>query len=326
MTRYLLTAVAAGCAAGLMFASLLSGAMLSVLLAHLAPVPLIVAALGWGPASALIGAATAGTGIGLGLGFTYCVVFLVSIGLPAFWLGHLAMLAQPGAAAAPSGMNGSSPAPANALEWYPPGRLLIWIAAIACLTMGGSLLTLGGDYEAITTVLRRGVSRVLMAFKDAMPAADHERLVDTIVLIAPSLATLGSMLSLVFNLWLSGRIVRTSGLLRRPWPDLHRIELPQTAFLALAAALALSFAGGLPGMLAQMASAVLLAAYTLVGLAVLHFFAQRFGSRWWLVGAYASIVLLQWWPLLLVAIVGLVDSIIGLRKRFGGALPPPLST
>jgi hypothetical protein len=326
MMRYVLTAVAAGCAAGLMFASLLSGAMLSVLLAHLAPVPLMVAALGWGPVSALIGAATAGTGIGLGLGFTYCAVFLVSIGLPAFWLGHLALLAKPAATQGAHGMNGSSPAPADALEWYPPGRLLLWIAAIACLTMAGSLLTLGGDYETITTVLRRGVSRILAAFKDAMPPSEHERLVDTIVLIAPSLATLGSMLSLVFNLWLSGRIVRTSGLLRRPWPDLHRVELPQTAFAALAAALALSFAGGLPGMLAQMASAVLLAAYTLVGLAVLHFFSQRFGGRWWLVGAYACIVLLQWWPLLLVAILGLLDSVIGLRRRYGGALPPPLST
>ena len=79
-------------------------------------------------------------------------------------------------------------------------------------------------------------------------------------------------------------------------------------------------------MLAQMATAVLLAAYALIGLAVLHFFAQRYGGRWWLVGAYASIVLLQWWPLLLVAIVGVLDSVIGLRRRFDGATPPPLST
>ncbi len=83
-------------------------------------------------------------------------------------------------------------------------------------------------------------------------------MLDAIAQLAPAAATLVAMLMLTLNLWLAGRIVLTSGRLRRPWPDLRSIDLPQTAMLVLAAALALSFVGGLVGMLSQMVSAALL--------------------------------------------------------------------
>ena len=50
MIAILLIALAAGCASALMFASIISGALISVLLFYLAPLPLMVAALGMGPA------------------------------------------------------------------------------------------------------------------------------------------------------------------------------------------------------------------------------------------------------------------------------------
>ena len=44
-----LIALAGGCASALMFASIASGALISLLLLYLAPLPLMVIALGWGP-------------------------------------------------------------------------------------------------------------------------------------------------------------------------------------------------------------------------------------------------------------------------------------
>ena len=41
-------ALAAGSASALMFASIISGALVSLVLFYLAPLPLMVAALGWG--------------------------------------------------------------------------------------------------------------------------------------------------------------------------------------------------------------------------------------------------------------------------------------
>src|ERR1700676_1510836 len=50
MIATVLIAIAAGSASALMFASIVSGALISLLLFYLAPLPLMVAALGWGPA------------------------------------------------------------------------------------------------------------------------------------------------------------------------------------------------------------------------------------------------------------------------------------
>ena len=49
MMVQLFIALAAGCASALMFASVISGALLSLVLFYLAPLPLMVAALGWEP-------------------------------------------------------------------------------------------------------------------------------------------------------------------------------------------------------------------------------------------------------------------------------------
>src|SRR5205814_9278434 len=94
MIAIVLIAIAAGCASALMFASIISGALISLLLFYLAPLPLMVAALGWGPLCATIGGITAATVLGLTFGLPFCVVFAVPIALPAWWLGHLALLGR----------------------------------------------------------------------------------------------------------------------------------------------------------------------------------------------------------------------------------------
>src|ERR1700744_4541025 len=116
-------ALAAGCASALMFASMISGALISLLLLYLAPLPLMVAALGWGPLCATIGGIAAATGLGALFGLSYCISFSVGVALPAWWLGHLALLGRP-VAATPSSTLGTAPAAAPvAMEWYPVGRI-----------------------------------------------------------------------------------------------------------------------------------------------------------------------------------------------------------
>src|SRR4051794_38678674 len=102
-------ALAAGIASALMFASIISGALISLLLFYLAPLPLMVAALGWGPIAATIGGIAAACGLGAMFGLPYCVAFVLTVALPAWWLGHLALLGRtlPNAAAG----NGAAPAP-----------------------------------------------------------------------------------------------------------------------------------------------------------------------------------------------------------------------
>src|SRR5258708_3489257 len=134
-----LIALAAGSASALMFASIISGALISLLLFYLAPLPLMVAALGWGPIAATIGGIAAASGLGAMFGPPYCIAFVVTVALPAWWLGHLSLLGRPLPNAGSS--NGAAPA-TPALEWYPIGRILLWIAGFAILTTIAALLTL----------------------------------------------------------------------------------------------------------------------------------------------------------------------------------------
>src|SRR3981081_3604597 len=117
MIAIVLIAVAAGCASALMFASIISGALISLLLFYLAPLPLMVAALGWGPLSATVGGIAAASGLGASFARPYCISVVAAVAWPAAWLGHLALLGRPVAHGVPAG-NGAPPA-APDLEWYP---------------------------------------------------------------------------------------------------------------------------------------------------------------------------------------------------------------
>src|SRR6195952_3464652 len=143
MMTTLLIGLAAGCASALMFASIISGALISLLLFYLAPLPLMMAGLGWGPLSATIGGIAAACGLGAIFGLPYCIAFVLTVALPAWWLGHLALLGRPVPVAASTG-NGASPV-ASAMEWYPVGRILLWTAGFAALTTMAALFTLGTD-------------------------------------------------------------------------------------------------------------------------------------------------------------------------------------
>src|SRR5215813_12838643 len=159
MITTILIALAAGCASALMFASIISGALISLVLLYLAPLPLMVATLSWGPLCGGVGGLAAAAGLGAIFGLPYCVAFAITVALPAWWLGHLALLGRP-QPEIPAAPNQDCSAPPE-LEWYPVGRLLLWIAGFAAFATMAALLTLGTDAVSITTALRNFLLRVL---------------------------------------------------------------------------------------------------------------------------------------------------------------------
>jgi hypothetical protein len=322
MIAILLIALAAGCASALMFASIVSGALISLLLLYFAPLPLMVAALGWGPLAATVGGIMAATGLGAVFGLPFCIAFALMMALPAWWLGHLALLGRPAASAAPSG-NGAAPV-SPTLEWYPIGRILLWIAGFAVLTTMATLLTFGTDAATITETLRAGLLRILGP-RGTASGDELKQRIDAVVMIAPAAAANSTMTMLVLNLWLAAKITATSGRLHRPWPVLKSIELPPMTLAALMAAIAFCFAGGLLAMLAQTVTAALLMSYALTGLAVLHTLTLGLKSRaLWLGCTYALLVVSGGWLVVTMVILGIADAVFGLRQRYLRGRPPPL--
>jgi len=129
-----------------------------------------------------------------------------------------------------------------------------------------------------------------------------------------------------FNLWLAARVVKVSGRLRRPWPDLSAMTLPSFAPGVLAAAIAGSFLPGLPGILAGVLAASLFMAYALMGFAVLHAITRNMSGRTFaLVGAYFTVVVLGW-PILAMSMLGLAESAFNIRARFAAPAAGPPAT
>ncbi len=314
-------AIAAGCASALMYASVISRVRVSLALLYLAPLPLMVASIGWGPLAGAIGGIAAASGIALLFGFPYAISYVLMAALPAWWLGYLVMLGRPVAHAAPAG-NGAAPA-APAMEWYPPGRLLLWIAGFGFLTTMVALLPLGTDAVQVAATMREGLLAALKA-RGLDASGDMERIVNLLVAAVPAFMVMGIMKMLTVNLWLAGKIAATSGRFNRAWPDVRSTALPPMTMVALCVALAFSFSGGLFALVAQVASSALLMAYALTGFAVLHTLTLASPGRAVWLGITYVIMFALIWPVLAMVILGLADAMFGFRERFMRGRPPPL--
>jgi hypothetical protein len=321
MIAIVLIAMVAGSASALMFASIVSGALISLLLFYLAPLPLMVAALGWGPLSATIGGIAAATGLGAIFGLPYCIAFVVMVALPAWWLGHLALLGRPIDNGVSPG-DGAAPV-APDLEWYPVGRILLWISGFVTLTTMSALLTLGTDADAITGALRRFFLQVIGS-RDAASTGDTEQLIDALVTIAPPAAAIFATVTLTLNLWLAAKITATSGRLHRPWPDLKSAALPPMTLAALCVAIAFCFTGGLPAILAHIITAALMMAYAITGFAVLHTLTLALKNRALWLGCTYAIMVVFVWPVVAMVVLGLADAVFRIRQRYLQSRPPPL--
>ena len=162
MMQFGLIGIGAGAAAALLFASVTSGSWLSILLFYLAPLPIMIAGLGWSHWAALTGALVGALALALVFGGVFFFAFLAGAGLPAWWLGYLAMLARP----APAGGNGNS---AAALEWYPPGRLVAWAAVLAALIVLVAIPNFGTDAESFRAGLHNAPRQPCCASRPARP-------------------------------------------------------------------------------------------------------------------------------------------------------------
>jgi hypothetical protein len=309
MLTPILIALAAALTSALMFASIASGAVLSLALFYLAPLPLMVVALGWGSRTGFIAGAAAVLGLGAMFGPKYMLAYAVMVALPALWLGHLALLAR---------ASDDPYAPPDALNWYPIGRMLVWTAGFASLTTAGALLTLGTDVATITAVMRNSLTHLSDVANQGGVAhgTTPDPIIEALVSIAPGAAALVAMLTLTLNLWLAAKIAQTSQLLKRPWPDLRTTEMPQPVLAALAIAIVLCFFGGLTALVAKIVSASLLLAYGMTGFAVLHTVSQSLAGRSFMLSGIYALTAFIGWPLAGAIVLGLADAIFGIRKRY----------
>jgi hypothetical protein len=321
MWKSILIGIGAGAASALLSLSLVSGSPISLLLVFIASLPILIVTIGWSGSVGLIAVAAAAIGLGLIVDWRLPLSYVVSVGAPAWWLGYLAMLARPAEVPEDAEQSGEQPPAPAALEWYPVGRLVVWTAILGAAGIVILVPYLGFDKQTFDATLREFFQRMLRA----QPGPDGtlqipnvrnpKALLDILVLAAPPAAALGGTIMFMANLWLAGRIALMSGRLRRPWPDIPSMELPVAAAGIVAAALAASFLPDILGLIGGVIAAAMLIAYGVYGLAVVHAITRGLSGRVVILGVIYAVLLLQGWPILILSLVGLIDTAVDIRGR-----------
>jgi hypothetical protein len=315
----------AGCGAvsALLFAVISTSSPLAFPLYLVAPLPILIATLGFTQSAGLVATLTAFAVTSLLFSPLIGLIHAASISLPAWFIGYLALLARPSA----------DPSTPDAIEWYPTGRLLFWtITLSAGLTVAGVLM-LGNDYAAFVASFETMLNE-LIAFEPALfsglMGADAAGSVAAIahflaIVAAPISAAISAVISVAL-LYAAGRIVKASGLLPRPWPDLATTHLPKLALPLLMATLVLTLIGSdFIGLFGRIGLAALLVGFCLQGLAVLHYLTRPIKSRRMiLVMIYSIFLFLPGWPILGFAALGVADFWLHFRTRFTASSPSTL--
>ncbi|MFO1134700.1 MAG: DUF2232 domain-containing protein [Rhodoblastus sp.] len=303
-----LVAAAAGLAAALLFVLAARASLATVLLGYFAPMPLMIAALGYGlsvgAAAAAIGAAFVATLFHPALGLLY----LLSIGAPAVLIAAAALLA-------PTGGPGKRD--------FAPTAAVLSSALIAALSVAGGLAffawRLGGFDTLMASAVKEGQPIVEAMLRDSHVAGaiDATQITRYLVMAAPIGVAASQLATMTINLYLAGRVSQISGNLPRPWPSMaDDLSIPPAFGALFAGAAGLTLLGGLPGIVAGVVAAAFGMAFALQGLATAHVLTRGAGLRPALLfSLYGFVVLLPPWPFLFLALVGLADAAFRLRAR-----------
>jgi len=314
-------ALGAGIASALLFAVTIQGTAIALALAYLAPLPIMIATLGWGLDAGAIAFAVGTAVVAGAVDPLTSLGYALTVALPALALAGLAALKDIRI------RRGPPEAPPQRASM---GQIAMLAAGIGVAISAGALITMivaNGGYE-------KGVAGVSQWLQPELEGAMSEAgslpngvtggdLAHLVIKFAPPAIAGSATLMLLINLYLSARSAQLSQRLPRPWQDipasfalpapLGAVALVSVAVWALAPAPVSAFASILCGGLAVL--------FALLGLAVLHALTRRAPARMALIGAlYLACALAPQWVLPPVAVIGLLESFAGLRAR---SLAPP---
>ncbi|MCX7325339.1 MAG: DUF2232 domain-containing protein [Hyphomicrobiales bacterium] len=310
---YVFAGIGAGLVSALLFAVVITGSPLALLLSYAAPLPVFIAALGWRHRAGLVAAIAGAIGLFLALRYQAGLAFAIGIALPAWGIAYLALLGR-------SDERGQT-------EWYPLGRLMLWMAGTAALVTVVGAMAIAGSHEAYTTAMQRSIAAVLSG---QVPGFQPMRLPATMSVdeVASALATWAPFLAgasfvpmLAANLWMAAKAVHLSGRLPRPWPTIPSLNLPREALGVMLAAIVLSFVPGFAGFFGMAVLGALSSAFLLNGLAGIHEMSAGRPMRGGLLFAlYLGLMVGATILAPLIAIFGFLDCILRIRAR---RQPPP---
>lgn len=305
-----------GAAAAAIFAVVLRGGFGGLVFAHLAPLPLMIVALGFGVRHGASAALIATAILSIYPHPTVGMAYALLVGLPA-WLAAYAV-------------SGAPRSRRDLLTRRLPG----WAALAPAATLSLAAIL----WIVVATIMSGSFDEALSRFRghafiilDEMVKAremgdkvDVTWLSGVIARSAPAFLASYALLIHVINLWLAGRLAQASSLLTRPWPDIAaEFYLPSAVGGLFAGGVVLALFEGPSGAIGLVLASTMGLLLGFQGLAAAH--ALLRGSR------SSSVVLsiiyftlgLLGWPMVLLAAFGAADLVFDFRARRSAAPTNP---
>ncbi len=280
-----------------------------LLLAYLAPLPLLMVGLGLGPAAALIAALTGVAAVGLLGGITSAGVYGGMHAFPSWLLVRQALTQTRGQEEPVQG-------------WYPVGSVLCWLAVVgatAAVATAWSWQGAAGIEDSVRNLLETALSAAAPTLGDM----DRETFVSVMAPMFVGMTAASWLLMILLNGILGQALLARRGWAIRPTPRWSELTLPDwmSWLLTGAAAIAL-FGSGDVEYLGLNLVIIFAAPFFFLGLAVIHTLVRSLPARGFLLTAfYVAMVPFLMVMGLIVAGLGVVEQWVGIRSRLAKAGP-----
>ena len=201
----------------------------------------------------------------------------------------------------------------GSFAWYPPGLLTAWLTGLALTGIVAAVLLLGGP-DGLHGTLRDMVAQVLDRIT-SKPVPNRDQVAEGLAMIIPGVVAASWMVTTVANGALAQGLLARFAVNWRPSPQMAALALPIWLTVALAAAAALTMVPGALRFVGLNMTIALVVAFCLGGLAVLHAAVRRLSQPTMALVFFYTVATLFGWPFLVAALLGLLESWLGLRRR-----------
>jgi Predicted membrane protein (DUF2232) len=304
MGSTILIAAAAGLASALLAAAAITGPGFGMLLAALAPLPLMIVGFGWHPLMAVLGGAITAAALSAMLRGSVGVVYAVLALLPAFLAAHVAWRTE--------------------LD----SRARMGLIAVGA-TFYGAIATLIGafsvsfDYATLEAHLLRQsemVFRLMSGLSREAPlepvrGQDPKLFIQTYAqLVAPISALILGMIYML-NAWIATRVAEASGRLPKDRAPLSTMAYPRLLLPVSAVALLAGMLPGYIGLIAELFGVASVLALIALGFAVVHEITRGMSMRPAILTILWAVTLVIGLPALVMLFVGIADLAFNWRQR-----------
>ena len=273
-------------------------------------VPLLVAALSTGPRTAVFAGAIATLAVAVTMGITPALATAGFTVLPTLYIGYIAGLSRDD--------NND-----GVMEWYPLSQILFQVAIIAAISCIAYGLATGYDTEATTKQFAEAIRAAPTASPEMVSMAGV--FARTLPLALPASLVVLYLYSMALGARFSRAIAASSqsGLSRAKDHLPSQVALPFGAVGIFGASIAAIVLGGdsTVGVLGMVFAGAFGMMFIAVGLATIHSLTEGLNGRGVILFSLYFVLLIFAVALVLPLILGLAETVLGLRARRAGVPP-----